>query len=331
MPRVIGRLPDLQRRARRADEQRLADLLRHWSLDQNHAWVHDGVQRQEPFLQISAAPPGSVLAWELAQLHREGYVAIGPFWVPRRWLTDGDGYRRIVRLVAAHVGERTDGSEPHYVPKVAGELDALLAMWPYVLLLPTSRRLSCDELLRGRAWPVHALGVVARPSFGDGAVRSPAEFFAHDLDHARYKVREDLAVLGHAVPDPYVDGGTFDPVLGRHRAVMASVVPRVTADGWQRAASRALHLDDWCAAIDGEPDRALAEAARWLLFELLHEKSLPVEPAVLVPALASGAHTDKLRQKGASRFFGAAGPSPHAIASLDAAAAWLATTIEAAS
>lgn len=331
MPRVIGRLDDLQRRARRAEEQRLADALRHWSLDQNHAWVHDGVQRQEPFLQISEAPPGSVLAWELDQLHREGYAAIGPFWVPRRWLSDGCGYRRVVRLVAAHVAERTVGSEPHYVPKVAGELDALLAMWPFVLLLPTSRRLSCDELLCSRAWPVHALGVVERPAFGDGAVRSPAEFFAHDLDHARYKVREDLAVLGHAVPDPYVDGETFDPVSGRHRAVMAQAVAHASAEGWRRAAIRALRVDDWCAALDGEPDRALAEAARWLLFELLHEKSLPVEPTVLVPALASGVHTDKLRRKGARGFFGAVGPSPEAVACLDAAAAWLRATIEASS
>jgi len=331
MPRVIGRLHDLQRRARRAEEQHLADVLTHWSLAGNHAWVADGVHRQEPFLQISDAPPGTVLARELEQLHREGYVAIGPFWVPRRWLTDGDGYRRVVRLVAAHVAERTSGSEPHYVPKVAGELDALLAMWPFVLLLPTSRRLSCDELLRARAWPVHALGVVDAPVFGDGAVRSPAEFLAHDVDHARHKVREDLAVLGHLVPDPYVDGSTFDPVLGRHRAVMTTAVSRVTAEGWRRAAIRALRIDDWCAAIDGEPDRVLAETAHWLLFELLHEKSLPVEPSVLLPALASGAHTGKLRQKAASRFFGASGPGPQVLACLEAAAAWLCRTIEASS
>jgi len=113
--------------------------------------------------------------------------------------------RRLCRHRAAvgaeHVLADAVGSAPEYVPKVAGELASLLAMWPHVLLLPTSRSLSLDDLLRLRAWPLHPLGVVAQPARADGAVRSVAEYFAHDVDHARYKVREDLRVRGQAVPD----------------------------------------------------------------------------------------------------------------------------------
>lgn len=328
MTRVIGRLDDLARRTRRAEEQQLADELVRWSLDANHAWLREGVQQQQPFLQISPSAANTVLAWELEQLHREGYVAIGPLWVPRAWLADGERYRRCVLQIAEHALVDAVGSAPEYVPKVAGELASLLAMWPHVLLLPTSRSLSLDDLLRLRAWPLHPLGVVERPTRADGAVRSPAEYFAHDVDHARYKVREDLLVRGRVVPDPYIEGSTFDAVRGAHRAVMAAALPLVDAEGWRAVAQRAARIDDWLLAIGDLPDPALVAATRWLLFELLHEKSLPPEAAVLVPALVGDAHVAKLAQKGARGFHGPHGPDAAALAALPSARTWLLRLLE---
>lgn len=322
MTRVIGRLCDLARRARRDQEQQIVDELVRWSLDANHAWLCEGVQHEQPFLQISPASANTVLAWELAQLHREGYVGIGPLWVPRAWLADGERYRRCMLQIAEHVLGDAAGSAPEYVPKVAGELASLLAMWPHVLLLPTSRSLSLDDLLRLRAWPLHPLGVVPQPTRADGAVRSVAEYFAHDIDHARYKVREDLRARGRVVPDPYVDGSTFDAVRGAHRAVMAEAAPMVDAEGWRAAAQRAARLDEWLSAIGGERDPALAAAARWLLLELLHEKSLPPEPAVLLAALAGDAHVTKLAHKVARGFHGPHGPDAAALAALPSARTW---------
>ena len=60
MTRVIGRLDDLARRARRDDEQQLADELVRWSLDKNHAWLCEGVQHEQPFLQISPSPANTL-------------------------------------------------------------------------------------------------------------------------------------------------------------------------------------------------------------------------------------------------------------------------------
>lgn len=329
MPRVIGRLTDLERRDRRAREQHLADVLTHWSLAANHEWLLDGVRCEEPFLQISAAAPGSVLAWELARLHAGGYVPIGPLWLPVRWLRDVDGYRRCVRLVAEHCLAAAEGSAPHYVAKVHGELEPLLAMWPHVLLLPTSRPLSLDDLIGMRAWPVRPLGVVTGPTDADGAPRSPAEFFCHDVDHARYQVREDLLLRGIDVTDPYADGDTFDRARGAHRAVMHEAVPHVDADGWRQAAARSERVHTWLAAIDTltATDATLASASRWLLFELVHEKSLPIDVAVLTRALAVDTHTAKLRGKCARGFYGPQGPSAAVVDRLPDARRWLAAAI----
>jgi hypothetical protein len=248
-PRLIGRLGDLERRERRAREQRLTDALVRWSLDANREWLVDGVQRGEPFLQISTAPADSVLAWEVAQLRQEGYVGIGPFWVPVRWLRDGEAYRRVVRLVADHVLLLPDGGEPVFVPKARAELEPLLAMWPFVLVLPLASTLSIDDLIAARAWPVHPLGVVKGPSLADGRVSSPAEFFCHDVDHARFKVREDLLARGVTIPDAYVHGSTFDPARGEHRSILPAALAHVDATSWREAAERSARAAAWLDAI----------------------------------------------------------------------------------
>jgi len=325
--RVIGRLDDLHARERRDGEQRLSDALTRWSLDGNREWLADGVRRGEPFLQLSAATAGTVLAWEIEQLRTDGYAGIGPFWVPVRWLRDPTSYRRVVRLVADHVSSLPETGERVYAAKARAELEPLLACWPFVIVLPTTKAFTIDELIAARAWPVHTLGVVAGPSRADGAVRSPAEFFFHDVDHARFKIREDLLARGFDVPDPYVGGTTFDEARGEHRGVMTAARPHVGAEGWRTAAARAAAVGSWLTAIANEPRRDLAEAARWLLFEMVHEKSLPIDRAVLGGALATDAHVVKLRSKCVSGFYADRGPSPAAVAALDAASSWLRTVV----
>ena len=141
-------------------------------------------------------------------------------------------------------------------------------------------------------------------------------------------MREDLLVRGRVVPDPYIEGSTFDAVRGAHRAVMAAALPLVDAEGWRAVAQRAARIDDWLLAIGDLPDPALVAATRWLLFELLHEKSLPPEAAVLVPALVGDAHVAKLAQKGARGFHGPHGPDAAALAALPSARTWLLRLLE---
>ncbi len=325
---MIGRLGDLRERGSREGEETLGAVLRRWSLDGNREWLADGVQRGEPFLQISSAAPGSVLAWEIEQLQAEGCVRLGPFWLPVRWLHDGDGYRRVVRLVAEHVLALPRSGEEIYVPKAQAELEPLLAAWPWVLALPTGADWSLDDLIAARAWPVHPLGVVAQSARADGRECSPAEYFFHDVDHARFKVRADLLARGIDVPDPYRDGSTYDAKNGEHRRLMPAALPHLDASGWRDVGARLARLRRWLDAISAEPDRALAEAARWLLFELVHEKGMPIEAAVLARELGGGAHVAKLRAKCAAGFYGAQGPSPAAVARLarasDRLAVWIA-------
>lgn len=323
MVRVIGRLADLARRETDAAEQQLADVLARWSLAANHEWLAEGVRVGEPFLQVSHAPRGSVLAWEIDRLQALGYVGVGPFWVPSLWFRDADRYRRIVRLVADHLLTLPADGPAEYVPKARAELEPLLELWPHVLLLPTSESLSLETLILSRAWPVHPLGVVDHATWGDGRRCSPAEFFFHDVDHARFKVREDLLARGRPVPDAYVDGTTLDPATGAHRVIVPALKPHMDADGWRRAPERARRIRHWLAAAAGEPSRPLALAIRWLLFELLHEKSLPAEPSVLLAALATPAHVDKLRRKLAAGFFGPATPPPAVSDQLDHGRIWL--------
>lgn len=328
MVHVIGRLGDLERRERERGEQHFADDFAKWSFAANDEWLREGVRAGEPFLQISVAAPGSVLAWEVARLRAEGCVRVGPFWLPGTWLCDGERYRRVVRLVAEHLLAPPPLGEALYVPKARDELEPLLEMWPHVLVVPTSALPSIDELIVGRAWPVHPLGVVEQPSWADGRTLSPAEFFFHDVDHARFKVREDLLARGIAIPDAYEGGSTFDAERGEHRCFLAAAQQHVSMLGWQQADERVRCVRGWLAAIDATPERELATAARWLLFELVHEKSLPIDADVLALALATSAHVAKLRTKCAAGFYARAAPPAAVIAMLPAARDWLRALVQ---
>lgn len=328
--RVIGRLEDLDRRERREGDQALAEVLARWSLDGNREWLEEGVRRGEPFLQISPAAAGSVLAWEIRRLQSDGYIGVGPLWIPVRWLRDPAAYRRMVRLIAAHVLESPGPGAPVYVPKAHAELEPLLAMWPFVLAIPTSTALSLDDLIAARAWPVHPLGVVDRPTPADGQLLGPAEFLHHDLDHARFKVREDLLARGIPIPDAYQEGGTFDVHAGKHRSFLLQAQPYLDSALWESAGVRAARVASWLDAIAGERDRILGEAARWLLFELVHEKSLPIDAGVLSRALGTSTAVDRLQAKCRRDFYGGDGPPPGVVARLPAGREWLRALLDAA-
>ncbi len=324
---VIGRQQDLARREPRDGECRLRDVVERWSLAANAAWIDAGVMRRATFLQVSPPIAGSVLAFELRRLCAHGYVAIGPFHVPGDWDRDFASYCDVVRRVAAHVtsesaalahGERAV-APPEFAPKAAAELEPLLGLWPHVVAVPTSRALSIDTLLRLRGTTIHPLGVVARPTFADGRLRSPAEFFFHDVDHARFKLREDLATTGDTIPDPYRDGTTFDAARGAHRAVLSSVGRESIAAVARRAPARRTWVARLRASVAEvrRRDPPLGDAMRWLLFEILHEKSHAATRAVLTRELSVDAHVTKLAGKCARAFHGAQTPAQNVVERLD--------------
>jgi hypothetical protein len=191
-------------------------------------------------------------------------------------------------------------------PKVRGELDSLLDLFPHVIAFPTFDPLSRQALVGLRPLPAHPLGLALAPRFLDGDRRSPLEAFLHDLDHARYKVREDLLHRGIEVPDPYrapPGGGPAvtveDPAAGRHRTVLDKVDPGEAAlllpqvgDRWEGRLEVALGA--W------RPE--LRDAARLLRFELHHEKSLPCDPARIAREATNPVHLAKLDAKLASGF-----------------------------
>ena len=223
-----------------------------------------------------------------------------------RWLASGASYHELVRLCArAVVGLDAlwPPSKNRYREKAEGELEPMLALWPDVLLWPTASPLSPLDLVDLRAFPVHPLGLADRPTWTDGALDSPSEFFFHDLDHARFKVREDLLVEGIAIPDAYHEGSTLDPKHGRHRVILSHAAGRIGDRLWERAPARcalAQQLRTRVAALEASPHRSAAEL---LLFEIVHEKSFPLDAAVLDRELAGEAHLAKLRMKAANRFF----------------------------
>ncbi|MFO0980917.1 MAG: hypothetical protein U1E76_04055 [Planctomycetota bacterium] len=122
---------------------------------------------------------------------------------------------------------------------------------------------------------------------------------------------------GVDLPDAYQHGTTIDPQTGRHRLIVPAALGRVGPWLGQRTDVRAALASRLLGVIDSLPDRALAAAAELLLFEVVHEKSLPLEASVLRRELAAAAHLDKLRRKQASGFFGPHAPAAPVMAALD--------------
>ena len=244
----------------------------------------------------------------------------------RRWGSDGASYHDLIRLCADYVMELeaiVPAHEPVYVPKVRDELEPLLALWPYVLALPTIDHVSARDLLRLRAFPVHPLGVTEKGVWADGHQVSPAEFFFHDLDHARYKVREDLLAMGVHIPDAYQDGTTFDPVAGRHRAILPEAFGKVGPSLWSIATDRCSLVERLFNRMDALPNRSIANAVEWLLFQILHEKSFPLHVPTLRRELATPHHIELLQTKVNNGFYEKNTPSSDIMAQLNSARDWL--------
>lgn len=244
----------------------------------------------------------------------------------RRWLTGGASYHEFVRLCASYLLELeaiVPACESVYVPKTRDELEPLLALWPHVLALPAIDDLSPRDLIRLRAFPVHPLGVTGRAVWADGRQCSPAEFFFHDVDHARFKVREDLLAMGLALSDAYQDGTTFDPVTQRHRSILPEAFGKVGFSLWSMAESRCSLVESTFERMDALPDRSLAGAAEWLLFQILHEKSFPVDVPTLRRELATSRHVELLRTKVNNGFYDENTPSSEVMAQLGTARGWL--------
>jgi hypothetical protein len=244
----------------------------------------------------------------------------------QRWLTDGASYHDLIRLCGSYVMELEaiiPACEPLYVPKSRDELEPLLALWPHVLALPTTKNLSTRELIRLRAFPVHPLGVTNSTMWADGRQCSPAEFFFHDVDHARFKVREDLLAMGIELRDAYQDGTTFDPVTQRHRSILPEAFGKVGSSLWSIAESRLSLVERMFNRIDALPNRSFADAAEWMLFQILHEKSFPLDVPTLQRELATSRHVELLRTKVDNGFYDKNRPSPKVMSQLSPAREWL--------
>jgi hypothetical protein len=258
-----------------------------------------------------ALPEAAPVAALAARLHAGTVLA----QEAAAWLAAGAGYHQVVRLAARAALQGPAAGEAVYVPKASGELEPMLALWPDALVFPTTASLTAAALIELRAFPVHPLGVTAAVAWADGRWCSPAEYFFHDLDHARYKLRADLRLEGWELPDPYQDGTTVD-AQGRHRLVFPAVRGRrIGPVLWERAPARlalARRLLHRARALPAP----LAHAAELLLFEILHEKSHPLEPAALGRELAEASHREKIALKYGRGFYGADAPAPETIAAL---------------
>jgi hypothetical protein len=101
----------------------------------------------------------------------------------------------------------------------------------------------------------------------------------------------------------YQEGTTIDPATGRHRLILSTVQGRIGDHLWEQAEARTALLRRLLASIGALGEGPRARAAELLLFEVIHEKSFPLDRAVLGRELTGDAHLAKLRSKVAGRFF----------------------------
>jgi hypothetical protein len=75
--------------------------------------------------------------------------------------------------------------------------------------------------------------------------------------------------------------------------------------------------------MDALPNRSLANAAEWLLFQVLHEKSFPLHVPSLRRELATLHHIKLLHTKVNNSFYEKNTPSSDIMAQLNSARDWL--------
>ncbi len=304
-------------------------------------------RRERTFLFPEQAPTVERLGWELRRLRlrtpepppeeTEHLLALEAH--AREVLARGTPYHALLRLTVdclealeRRVRARHAGLADVFAPRCREELEYLLHLWPDVLAFPTFSDLTARYFRRTRPVPLHALGLISAPRYADGQWCSPAEFFFHDVDHVRFLVREDLLALGVDTPDPYrpaqasAPASTYDSRRGRHRTVLDLAVARVG-----RLAEPARVEARWALARRVEArlarlhatDPLLGEAAGMLLFELVHEKGLPLEARVLREQLALPSHPAKLAAKLAVGFYGPEAVADGVAPRLEQAREWL--------
>ena len=175
---------------------------------------------------------------------------------------------RSIRAAAAFV-EATLQPDDVYFSKTRDELEPFLALSPFVFGLPTETPLTPRCLIAARPIPIHMLGIVTQRTWADGRWCSPADFFYHDLDHARFKIREDVLALGYDCPD-----------VAQERTFLPYVQPCIPQAGpklWELAPQRLALARRILSAMGDLRAADLAKAAELLLFEIVHEKSFPVQ------------------------------------------------------
>ena len=129
--------------------------------------------------------------------------------------------------------------------------------------------------------------------------------------------------MGVHIPDAYQRGTTFDPVIKRHRSILPEALGKVGPSLWSIAASRYSFVESLFNRIDALPNRSLANAAEWLLFQILHEKSFPLHVPTLRRELATPHHIQLLQTKVDNGFYEKNTPSSDVMAQLNTARNWL--------
>ncbi len=202
---------------------------------------------------------------------------------------------------------------PIYGPKVEGELEPLLALFPDVVVFPTFVMRAPGFFVTTRAAPIHPLGLIEAPLYSDGAVLSPLEYFWHDVDHARFMVREELRSRGLEVADAYQappGGGAPTTLIDAGRNVHRTILPSLDGDAVAVALNDERRIDERAALTRALRDQmatlvpAHADAVELLLFELVHEKGFPLDAQVLRAQCADRRHVDKLTHKLTTGFYG---------------------------
>jgi hypothetical protein len=226
-----------------------------WNVSINRAWMEESLRHDEPFLLVTEQA--------------------------------GSG-----SVLEWELGVLRDAG---YVAKVQDEVAAFESLKPYVHGVRLRAMVSRRQLIAMRPLPIHVLGIVDRPGWADGQWCSPEDFYAHDLDHARFKVREDLLALGYDVPDYDVrDAVGNRGFLREARRHIDQAGPQL----WRLAPER-LELARRLLARADE----FGPAAEWLLFEVVHEKSFPVDACVLRRELQTDRHLEKLALKCRNGFY----------------------------
>lgn len=231
------------------------------------------------------------------------------------WNCDEIGIFRKPGAIGEGVAAARVAPAMSFFEKTAGEWAAFRALAPWVRGVgcrgPAARRF----LIALRAMPLHVLGIMKGTTWADGMVCSRGEFFFHDLDHARYKVREDLLALGLDCPDVTEE---TPAILAVASEAVRAVGPRL----WALAPERLRLARELFARMDELADGELAAAAEWLLFEMVHEKSFALDREILRREAGHPGHVLKLQRKLAGGFFQDA--RPEVFARLEEARRWLA-------